>query len=367
MISLMKFSTSASVSFNKKPTFLFLSMLPAKVQETASAVSEFKQNDRFNKEFRNAVKAGDLPIVESLFETGRIDINKADEKGIPPLVHAIFEMTRGFLCKMKPENYGLFAYLLSKGANPNVEVVRDGVVDTLFHMVCRSNHPLFVWLMLCHGALVDQKNGRGETALAESCGTNDRTAIVQLLLKNVKMKADPNSLDNNNVPVLAAIVAKKRIHDRVAKAVLLLDRGVKFELYPPLLHGAINVNDKELVELFLKHDVDTRYCNNQGITPFYDAIGKYAYDNCPREIINVLANHFITKYGILPEPNDKEIELLGIYYDSERFKRLLVDCPAIENSIIAEKIRQSNEIKDKGKVLKSLPETPIFLPQQWIE
>ena len=97
-------------------------------------------------ELMNAVAAGDLDKVQLLVESGA-DVNATDDHG------------SGTLLNFDP---GITAYLLSKGANPNIQANENGA--SVLAGLCFVSQLECVRLLLAHGADVN----RGRTESMES-------------------------------------------------------------------------------------------------------------------------------------------------------------------------------------------------------
>ena len=126
--------------------------------------------DRLSRELKRAASAGDLEAVRSLVEAGA-DVNAKDEHG------------SGTLLTFHPM---VLAYLLSKGADPDVQTNENGA--SVLAGLAFVNEVEGVRMLLEHGA--DPDRGRAESletplhhALAGSAG-GDRTEVVRLLIKH---------------------------------------------------------------------------------------------------------------------------------------------------------------------------------------
>ena len=125
---------------------------------------------------------GDLATVQRLIEAGA-DVNSADENGIGPLLTFTPAIT---------------AYLLSHGADPNLQTNEDGA--PVLAGVAYMNKPDCVRLLLEAGADADfAGQTSGETALhCILCKPDgDKRTVVELLLKH---RANPNRQTIPGVP-----------------------------------------------------------------------------------------------------------------------------------------------------------------------
>jgi len=117
---------------------------------------------------------GDLLKVQQLIESG-VDVNSVDQHGMGPLL------------TFHPE---VVAYLLSQGADPNVQKNESGA--PVLAGVAFMNKTVCVQLLLEAGADPDGgKNSSGETSLHATLtkAHDDRSEVVKLLLDH---GADPN-------------------------------------------------------------------------------------------------------------------------------------------------------------------------------
>ncbi len=200
----------------------------------------------------DAVKNNNLTEVQKLIKNG-VDVNEKDDYGETAL-HFAADVGSVDIAKL----------LLKSGANVNAKNQNGGLTPLMvasFAMRAQiltdkaarekmlNNEAKIVKLLLDHGALVNEKDNQGETALMY--GTTTTPKIESLLIKH---GADVNAKDKNGETVLI---------------------------------NAAAAGNPEIVELLLKHGADAKAKDNDGVTAIISAslifLGLYKNDRAAEE------------------------------------------------------------------------------------
>ena len=188
---------------------------------------------------------GDLDRVRSLVESGA-DVNAADEHGA------------GTLLTFHP---GVTAYLLSKGADPNIQTNEFGV--SVLAGLCYVNQVECVKVLCQHGA--DPNRGRTEsleTPLHHGLAGAGETELIQLLIDHgadVNAKTEPGVSSFNFFGETPT-------------------RG------ETPLHRAAAYASIEVVELLLRAGADRAICDVNGDSPHRWA----GWHRRPKELVELL-------------------------------------------------------------------------------
>ncbi len=158
------------------------------------------------KELLFAAKNGDLEKLESLLESGNLDVDAANEYGITALFHAA-----------KEGHYEIVKFLIDNGAEVGLG---DRSETNALMNAARNGHYEIVKFLLKSGAEVNFASKDNMTALAYAI-ENGHSAVVKLLLEN---GANVDSVSSTYGFHKAAVAGQ---HEIVR---LLLDHGTEVDV-----------------------------------------------------------------------------------------------------------------------------------------
>lgn len=177
-------------------------------------------------------------LVELLIANGA-DVNNIDKSGNTPLHIALYQR--------RADIAGL---LISRGADVNIKD-RDGW--TLLEMALQSKNAEFAKLLMANGAKASASNRPESANLDLAINTSD-LSLVETMLKNGEMKKASRS------PLFAAVAGKqKEMVELLLRYGADVNTGVK-EGSPLLL----TVRDKDILKLLLEHGADPNVKDRKG-------------------------------------------------------------------------------------------------------
>ncbi|KAL9076029.1 MAG: hypothetical protein Q9157_003808 [Trypethelium eluteriae] len=222
----------------------------------------------------------DMDLVERSNEAGWTPLVAAADSGYVKCVRALLEKganpnIQGPSGIDTPLRYAAFRgysdichLLLESGADPNSPPIQPPIIVELATFECSlsaSERAEMITLLTQSGALVDSKDGHGETAL-HSAVRNGNDLLVKCLVEN---GADVNcSTHRGWTPLCLAV--DNRNEDLVE---LLLSRGaeVNCEASSDYTLFIAAQDDSSILRLLLEKGADPDTCTNAGLTPLMSA------------------------------------------------------------------------------------------------
>jgi ankyrin repeat protein len=220
-----------------------------------------------------AAELGNCELVLNLLENGA-RINMQDINNYTALTRAILKR------KIKTVDC-----LLEYGANPIwVSIKPKGEQDEehLMHGV-KSGIPEIAKLLVKHGAIVNNQDQKGFTALMVAVQFNNKNMVRTLL----ELGADPNRL--NIYEETALIMATGLLKD-INIIELLIQYGAKINIQnkegnTPLIF-AVNNENEPMIELLLKHGADPKIKNKDNLSA-----GDYAVKKKSKDMIELIKRY----------------------------------------------------------------------------
>lgn len=144
---------------------------------------------------------------------------------------------------------------------------------SLLHVAAESNHPQLIKVLLDHGADINAKTSKGETALHLAAAAGNVEVAKKLIYSGLPIDSID---DNGSIPLHYAIRNNRRsiilLLTNLPKSLTSrLNHGLTSN--PSLLHYAVIKNDEEFFNLALKNSgVDLNARTKDGETPLHFAI-----------------------------------------------------------------------------------------------
>ncbi len=226
------------------------------------------QRQQSGQKLLEAVEKNQLTVVAQLLSRG-VDPNTANEDGVSALMLASYH---GF----KP----IAETLLQHGAKVDA---KDNRQETALRLA-GSAHPDVVKMLLEHGADANVRDFYGKTLLVAVCegGADRDPATLRLLLEH---GADPNVAGDNGTPLLYAINLGQHGNTEIVR--LLLEHGAKPDAKDrtetPALMCAVDKHSPEIVKALIAAKANVNATDSLGRTAL-----KSAEDRQLTEIVTIL-------------------------------------------------------------------------------
>lgn len=236
-----------------------------------------------------AVWRGDEALVSLLLARGA-DVNATDDCGMTPLLSAA-----------RSGKLAIAELLLNQKADPNAAVigtVYDSPVPsggassvegyTPLHYAARDNNLALAELLLRHHANVNAMDHFGQAPLLLATGSDEKRAVVELLLAN---GADVNERNKNGGTVLSVVVEANATN--ILKTILAHkpDLEARFEAwhgsgqFTPLQLAVVGGN-QSIVAMLLEAGANPNVTDERGRTPLH-----WTVQNQQMEIAKLLLEH----------------------------------------------------------------------------
>ena len=196
-----------------------------------------------------AAYSGVLPLVRTILDQGKHEIDLQDPEGGTPLYWAALS---GHTLVVK--------LLLEKGASLNTKGYEG---RTALHAAAMRGHENVVQLLLDNGAETGTKDIYGDTVLHQAVRSSDET-VVQLLLE-VGVDAE------NGIGETALHLAARQGSKRIIQLLLEngADIGIKDNSGNTVLYKAVTSHEETVVQLLLEIGVDFNAENSGGRTALH--------------------------------------------------------------------------------------------------
>ncbi|KAL6828193.1 ankyrin repeat-containing domain protein [Trichoderma camerunense] len=214
-----------------------------------------------------AAESGDKEIVQTLLETGNVDINGRDgEHKETPLIWAA-----------RKGHKDIVKLLLDAGADVNAKEQKLG--ETALTLAIENEHETVVQALLDKGADVHQRDFSGHTPLFTTTWQNGGTMMKLLLERGVDVNARN---EDEQTPMFSTCA-----YGSVELVKLLLDAGADIDAVDikgvtPLFF-ATALHQKDIISLLLERGSDINARDEDGRTAIYTAIG-----SGDKDVVNLL-------------------------------------------------------------------------------
>ena len=167
------------------------------VKALLSAGVDVNETDRWRTPLNTAINSRNREIVQLLLDTGKVDINRPADLGLPAIVLAA---SRGLQSIVE---------LLLKSKNIDVNI-KDLHGRTALTSAAQNGYTDLVELILASGSDPNSKNGMGETALMIAAEKGNIT-VVKLLVNNSNVDLNANTGFGRTALMIAADWGRKEV------------------------------------------------------------------------------------------------------------------------------------------------------------